>query len=98
LKFRVGQRARLQAQTEHDPPDPVADLKVPVLWLYGGKVPFVSLGRIATMNAQTWRSWGRLSSIPMPDAGFPDDRPAYNRADAEASWSEATNWLKEHGA
>ena len=38
--------------------------------------------------------------IVYPDAGhgfFADYRPDYERAAAEASWSEATRWLKEHG-
>jgi carboxymethylenebutenolidase len=39
--------------------------------------------------------------IVYPDAGhgfFADYRPGYSRPDAEASWREATRWLKEHGA
>src|SRR5271165_4329827 len=39
--------------------------------------------------------------IVYADAGhgfFADYRPGYNRADAEASWRQATSWLKEHGA
>jgi dienelactone hydrolase len=38
--------------------------------------------------------------IVYPDAShrfFADYRPEYKGAAAEASWSEATGWLKEHG-
>jgi dienelactone hydrolase len=31
------------------------------------------------------------------DGFFADYRPSYNRADAEASWSEAKRWLETHG-
>jgi carboxymethylenebutenolidase len=97
LTWRILQPISL-AQTEHDPPDLVADLKVPVLGLYGGKDPFISLAQIHAMNAKLGAVGGKI--IVYPDAGhgfFADYRPGYNRADAEASWSEATRWLKEHG-
>ena len=40
-------------------------------------------------------------SVVYPDAGHAfhaDYRPSFNKADAEASWKEATNWVKTHGA
>jgi carboxymethylenebutenolidase len=53
------------------------------------------------MNAKLAAAGGESKIIVYPDAGhgfFADYRPGYSRADAEASWSAATGWLKEHGA
>ena len=84
-----------------NPPDVVGDLKVPVLGLYGGVDSAIPLDQIKAMQAKL-KTAGEVSKINIyPDAGhgfFADYRPGYNRADAEASWSEATRWLKEHGA
>ena len=43
---------------------------------------------------------GGSKIIVYDDAGhafYADYRPSYVKADAEASWKEATAWLKEHG-
>jgi carboxymethylenebutenolidase len=88
------------AREEHDPPDIVGDLNVPVLGLYGGQDGFIPLAQIDEMKAKLQASGGASKIIVYPDAGhgfFADYRPDYSRADAEASWSEATRWLKEHG-
>jgi carboxymethylenebutenolidase len=89
------------ARLEHDPPDVVADLKVPVLGLYGGLDTFITLDQIGAMKAKLAAAGGASKIIVYTDAGhgfFADYRPGYNRADAEASWRQATSWLKEHGA
>jgi carboxymethylenebutenolidase len=88
------------AREEHDPPDVVVDLKVPVLGLYGGQDGFIPLAQIDEMKAKLAASGGASKIIVYPDSGhgfFGDYRPDYNRADAEASWSATTGWLKEHG-
>jgi len=88
------------ARVEHDPPDVVGDLEAPVLGLYGGMDTFIALASIDAMNDKLAAAGGRSKIIVYPDAGhgfFADYRPGYSRADAEASWSEATRWLKEHG-
>jgi carboxymethylenebutenolidase len=88
------------ASAEHDPLDVAADLKVPVLGLYGGKDTFIAQAQVEAMNAKLTAAGGHSKIIVYPDAGhgfFADYRPSYNRADAEASWSAATGWLREHG-
>jgi carboxymethylenebutenolidase len=78
----------------------VADLKAPLLGLYGGKDSNIPLSQIQDMNAMLAAAGGESKIIVYPDAGhgfFADYRPSYNRADAQASWSEATRWLQRHG-
>jgi carboxymethylenebutenolidase len=88
------------ARAEHDPPDVVGDLKVPLLGLYGHMDPYISVTQVEAMNDKLAAAGGKSKIIVYADAGhgfFADYRPGYNRADAEASWSEATRWLKDHG-
>jgi carboxymethylenebutenolidase len=83
-----------------NPPDIAANLKVPVLAFYGGKDGFIPSRQIDGMKAKLAAAGVESKLIVYPDAlhgFFADYRPSYNRADAEASWSEATGWLKEHG-
>jgi carboxymethylenebutenolidase len=62
--------------------------------------PYISVTQIEAMNDKLAAAGGKSKIIVYPDAGhgfFADYRPGYNRADAEASWLEATRWLKDHG-
>jgi len=84
-----------------NPPDVVSDLKVPVLGLYSGIDSAIPLDQIEAMKAKLAAAGEASKIIVYADAGhgfFADYRPGYNRADAEASWRQATSWLKEHGA
>jgi carboxymethylenebutenolidase len=83
-----------------NPPDVVADLKVPVLGLYGGLDKAITHDQIATMQKKLAEAGGASKIIVYPDAGHAfhaDYRPNYVKADAEASWREALSWLKAHG-
>ena len=83
-----------------NPPDIVADLKVPVLGLYGGQDKSIPKDQIEAMRAKLEAAGGASKIIVYDDAGHAfhaDYRPSYNKADAEASWKEATAWLKAHG-
>jgi carboxymethylenebutenolidase len=83
-----------------NPPDVAGDLKVPVLGLYGGLDSGIPLTQMETIRTKFAAAGGASKIIVYPDAGhgfFADYRPGYNRAAAEASWSEATRWLKAHG-
>ena len=82
-----------------DPPDIVGALKVPVLGLYGGKDQAIPRAQIEDMQAKLAAAGGASKIIVYPDAGhafFADYRPSYVEADAEASWRQATAWLKSH--
>ena len=92
--------------TPHDearpqnPPDVVGDLKFPVLGLYGGSDKAIPLPQIEAMQAKLAAAGGASKIVVYADAGhafFADYRPSYVKPDAEASWKEATAWLKAHG-
>ena len=86
--------------TPQNPPDVVPELKVPVLGLYGGQDKSIPADQIAAMQARLAAAGGGSEIIVYPDAGhafYADYRPSYVKADAEASWKEATVWLKSHG-
>ncbi|HYA71913.1 MAG TPA: dienelactone hydrolase family protein [Roseiarcus sp.] len=83
-----------------NPPDIVDDLKVPTLGLYGGVDKSIPLDQIEAMRSKLATAGGASKIIVYADAGHAfhaDYRPSYVKADAEASWQEATAWLKAHG-
>ena len=71
-----------------------------MLAFYGGLDGFIPPNQIEEMKAKLAAGGSESKIIVYPDAGhgfFADYRPDYRRAAAEASWSEATRWLKQHG-
>jgi carboxymethylenebutenolidase len=83
-----------------NPPDILADLKVPVLGQYGGKDGGITAPQIEAMSQKLAGAGGASKIIVYPDAGHgfhADYRPSYNKADAQASWTAATAWLRDHG-
>lgn len=100
LKAAVAWYGPLSWPGDVNPPDVAAKLKVPVLAFYGGLDGFIPSTQIEEMKAGLAAAGVESKLIVYPDAGhgfFADYRPDYERAAAEASWSEATRWLKEHG-
>ena len=90
----------VSASTPKNPPDVVEALKVPTLGLYGGQDKSIPLAQIEAMRAKLAAAGDASRIVVYPDAGhafFADYRPSYVKADAEASWQEATAWLKAHG-
>jgi carboxymethylenebutenolidase len=101
LKAAVAWYGPLSWPGEVNPPGVAADLKVPMLAFYGGLDGFIPSEQIDEMKAKLAAAGVESKLIVYPDAGhgfFADYRPEYERAAAEASWSEATRWLKGHGA
>jgi len=83
-----------------NPPDRVADLKVPVLGLYGGKDAGITAAQVEAMKAKLAAAGGASNIVVFPGSGHAfhaDYRPSYHKDDAEASWRDATAWLKDHG-
>ena len=81
-------------------PDVAEALKVPVLGLYGGQDKAIPRDQIDAMQKKLAAAGGASKVIVYDDAGhafYADYRPSYVKADAEASWKEATAWLKAHG-
>ena len=77
-----------------------AQLKAPVLGLYGGADQSITAAQIDAMRLALSQAGGSSKIIVYPDAGHAfhaDYRPSYNKADAEESWGEATRWLKANG-
>jgi carboxymethylenebutenolidase len=90
----------LSALRPRNPPDIVGDLKAPVLGLYGGIDRGIPLEQIEAMRQKLAAAGDASRIIVYPDAGHAfhaDYRPSYVKVDAEASWQEATAWLKAHG-
>jgi len=86
-----------------NPADVVADLKAPVLGLYGGKdqgIPVDTVQQQAQALAASSNASAKGSSIHIyPDAGhafFADYRPSYHKESAEDGWKRLNDWLKAH--
>jgi len=96
-----GPLARPQTElAPKNPPDIVSELKVPVLGLYGGQDKGITKDQVAAMQEKLAAAGGASKIIVYEDAGhafYADYRPSYVKADADASWKEATAWLKAHG-
>jgi carboxymethylenebutenolidase len=83
-----------------NPPDIVSSLKVPTLALYGALDRLIPLDQIEAMKAKLAAAGAESKIVVYDDADhafFSDYRTNYMRADAEASWAEATRWLTAHG-
>lgn len=103
LVARPGQPAN--PLTPKQPVDVVADLKAPVLGLYGGKDRGIPLDTVEQMRAALKNSKSkaaRSSEIvvyPEADHGFHADyRPTYNKEAATDGWQKLLAWFKRHGA
>ena len=88
-----------------NPIDLVADLKAPVLGLYGAKDTGISVESVQTQAqalAASASPAAKASSIHIyPDAGhafFADYRPSYHKESAEDGWKRLNEWLKAHHA
>ena len=87
------------------PSDIVAELKAPVLGLYGGKdqgIPVETVQQQAQALAASSNAAAKGSSMHIyPDAGhafFADYRPSYHKESAEDGWKRLNEWLKGHHA
>jgi carboxymethylenebutenolidase len=91
------------ANNPANPLDRVADLKAPVLGLYGKLDPSIPQDTIEEMKQAiaTGPAIARGSEFVVyddaPHAFFADYRPSYRKADAEDGWKRALAWFKEHG-
>lgn len=94
----VGQTNPLQPK---NPIDVVADLKAPVLGLYGAKDRGIPLESIEQMRAALKQAGKTNCEIRVYDAdhGFNADyRPSYDKASAQDAWARMLAWFKQHGA
>ncbi|MBM3114738.1 dienelactone hydrolase family protein [Jeongeupia naejangsanensis] len=104
LKAAVAWYGRLggtaSANTPKQPLDVAAEVRVPVLGLYGGQDKGISAESIAQMRTALKAAKAQTEIIVYPDAGHgfnADYRPSYNEAAARDGWQKMLSWFKQHG-
>ncbi len=89
--------------TERTPAHPVdlaAELKAPVLGLYGGEDQGIPLSTVEAMRAAITAADGDSEIVVYPDAPhafFADYRPSYRQEAAEDGWQRLQAWFETHG-
>lgn len=104
LKAAVAWYGRLVGETsETTPRHPVslaADLKAPVLGLYGGADQGIPVSSIDEMRAAC-KAAGKTCEIIVypgtPHAFYADYRPSYRAEPAKDGWARMLAWFKQHG-
>jgi carboxymethylenebutenolidase len=104
LKAGVAWYGRLAGEsTELQPKYPidlVADLKAPVLGLYGGKDQGIPQTDVEKMRAALAAAKNPSEIVVFPDAehGFNADyRPSYRAEDAKEGWRRCLAWFRKYG-
>jgi carboxymethylenebutenolidase len=83
------------------PVDIAAQLKTPVLGLYGGKDTGIPLDTVEKMRAAVKAAGGKSEIVVYPDAGHgfnADYRPGYDKNAAEDGFRRLREWFKKYGA
>jgi len=83
------------------PLDVAAELKAPVLGLYGGKDQGIPLADVEKMRAALAAAKSPSEIVVFPDAdhGFNADyRPSYRAEDSKEGWRRCLAWFRKHGA
>ncbi|KVE36293.1 dienelactone hydrolase family protein [Burkholderia sp. TSV86] len=90
--------------TPFNPVDRAAQLKAPVLGLYGANDDSIAQSSLAEMRerlkAADTKAARESEIVVYPDAGhafFADYRPSYVKADAADGWKRAIAWFKRYG-
>jgi carboxymethylenebutenolidase len=89
--------------TERTPAHPVdlaAELKAPVLGLYGGEDQGIPLSTVEAMQDAITAADGDSEIVVYPDAPhafFADYRPSYRQEAAEDGWQRLQAWFATHG-
>ncbi|NJD30686.1 MAG: dienelactone hydrolase family protein [Gammaproteobacteria bacterium] len=93
----VGEATALQPKY---PIDVAADLKAPVLGLYGGQDQGIPLADVEKMRAALAAVKSPSEIVVFPDAphGFNADyRPSYRADDARDAWKQCLAWFRRYG-
>lgn len=94
----VGDRTELQPKY---PVDVAADVKAPVLGLYGGKDQGIPLTTVDEMREALKKAKVTSEIIVYPEAQHAfnaDYRPSYSAPDAQDAWKKMLAWFETHGA
>ena len=104
IKAGVAWYGRLEGKTSditpRQPADVAAELKAPVLGLYGGKDSGIPLDTVERMQAALAREHQGSEIHVYPDAPhafFADYRPSYHPAEAIDGWKRLLAWFQRHG-
>jgi carboxymethylenebutenolidase len=104
LKAGVAWYGRLvgakSASAPSHPIDVAANLKTPVLGLYGGQDESIPQASIEQMKAALALGSSKSEFVVYPNSGHAfhaDYRPSYVEADAKDGWQRCVAWLKAHG-
>lgn len=82
------------------PVDVVADLKAPVLGLYGGADQGIPVETVERMRAALKQDGKRAEIVVYPDtphAFYADYRPSYRKEQADDGWRRLLAWFKANG-
>ena len=88
------------ANSPKHPIDFAANLKVPVLGLYGAKDTGIPLESVERMRAALDKGNSGSAFQVYANSGHAfhaDYRPSYNAADAKDGWRRALEWFRTHG-
>ncbi len=80
--------------------DVAADLKAPLLGLYGGQDTGIPVADVQAAAARARAAGKTVEIVVFPDAphGFNADyRPSYRKETAEDGWKRMLAWFKQHG-
>jgi len=104
LKAGVAWYGRLESPKDDlhptNPIDLAAELKAPVLGLYGGADQGIPNEQVAAMNEKLEAAGTPSKIILYPDAphGFHADyRPSYREQPAQDGWQKLLDWFAKHG-
>lgn len=93
----AGTTSEIQPRT---PLDIAAELKCPLLGLYGGQDQGIRMQDVQAAAAKAKAAGKDVEVVIYPDAGHgfhADYRPSYNAADAADGWQRMLGWLHGHG-
>jgi carboxymethylenebutenolidase len=88
------------ANSPMNPVDFAANLKAPVLGLYGARDTGIPLESVERMRAALDKGNSGSAFQVYPNSGHAfhaDYRPSYNEADAKDGWRRALEWFRTHG-
>ena len=104
LKAAVAWYGRIDGEvserTPNYPLDLAAQIKAPVLGLYGGQDQGIPLDDVEAMRAAIKKAGGKSEIHVYPDAPHAfnaDYRPSYRKDAAEDGWKRMQVWLKKNG-
>ncbi len=86
--------------TPKHPVDIGAELKAPVLGLYGGQDQGIPPESVERMRAAAKKAKVSSEIIVYPNAPhafFADYRPSYREVEAQDAWAKMLAWFKRHG-